>query len=300
MMQVSEALSLLANTTALVEQGLHLPAKSCAVITNGRLVWVFNPTDPKDPPPGQTTPDICGSKYVSIIPQPFNALISRIGLLVREVPITVAVLLIQTACHVQRCVQQFQSYRSSHVGKSVCCCVSVLAALIAEDFGLLQLYAESFQAGGTLATFLKGHRAASKKKAKADGDTAEPPMTAAEASTVVMVTASALAAQVYPDSRFGSLHAKQLTGKRKHGGNSKEGVRVGCWCIHCGLLLPQLVWRLVGAESQYTTLSVADMHLTTIHLWPQHTRYLLQHLCNYACCNSEGKSIINGTAGPMH
>jgi hypothetical protein len=37
-------------------------------------------------------------------------------------------------------------------------------------------------------------------------------MTAAKASTVVMVAASALAAQVYPDSRFGSLHAKQLTG----------------------------------------------------------------------------------------
>jgi len=63
-MQVSEALSLLANTTALVEQGLHLPAKSCAVITSGRLVWVFNPTDPKDPPPGETSPAVCRSNPV--------------------------------------------------------------------------------------------------------------------------------------------------------------------------------------------------------------------------------------------
>jgi hypothetical protein len=37
-------------------------------------------------------------------------------------------------------------------------------------------------------------------------------MSTAQASSITMVTASALAAQVYPDSRFGSLHAKQLTG----------------------------------------------------------------------------------------
>lgn len=89
------------------------------------------------------------------------------------------------------------------------------AELMTEDFGLLQLYAESFQTGGALATYLKSYRAAAKRKAKAEGDTAgtaDPPMSPATASTVVMVTASALAAQVYPDSRFGSLHAKQLTG----------------------------------------------------------------------------------------
>lgn len=93
------------------------------------------------------------------------------------------------------------------------CCVC--AALITEDFGLLQLYAESFQTGGALATYLKSFRAASKKKAKAkaEGDKPEPVMTPSNASTIVMVTASALAAQVYPDSRFGSLHAKQLTGR---------------------------------------------------------------------------------------
>lgn len=90
--------------------------------------------------------------------------------------------------------------------------------LIPEDFGLLQLYADSFQTGGALATFLKTFRAANNKKAKADADAgntaaaAEQRMTASNASTIVMVTASALAAQVYPDSKFGSLHAKQLTG----------------------------------------------------------------------------------------
>lgn len=131
----------------------------------------------------------------------------------------------------------------------------VLAALIAEDFGLLQLYAESFQTGGTLATFLKSHRAASKKKAKADGDTAQPPMSAAEASTVAMVTASALAAQVYPDSRFGSLHAKQLTGKNKHGGHPQQRVLVGCWGIYCGLLLylSSVDWQAGGVGPRYTT-----------------------------------------------
>jgi hypothetical protein len=92
------------------------------------------------------------------------------------------------------------------------------AELIAEDFGLLQLYAESFQAGGGLATYLKSYRSATKKKAKEAGGSAteSETMSAANASTVVMVTASALAAQVYPDSKFGSLHAKQLTGEAQH------------------------------------------------------------------------------------
>ena len=102
----------------------------------------------------------------------------------------------------------------TQVGLKLCNCLPVVlrAALIAEDFGLLQLYAESLQTGGALATYLKSYRAASKRKAKAEGSSAEPVMTPGAASTVIMVTASALAAQVYPDSRFGSLHAKQLTG----------------------------------------------------------------------------------------
>jgi hypothetical protein len=112
-----------------------------------------------------------------------------------------------------------------------------------EDFGLLQLYAESFQTGGALATYLKSYRAASKRKSKTDTastDTAEAPMSAASASTAVMVTASALAAQVYPDSRFGSLHAKQLTGVRQRVCTGWHAPRQGhcsvaagvsvCWC----------------------------------------------------------------------
>lgn len=101
------------------------------------------------------------------------------------------------------------------------CCFGLspaCAELIAEDFGLLQLYAESFQSGGGLATYLKSYRAAAKKKAKEAGGSATESgtMSAANASTVVMVTSSALAAQVYPDSKFGSLHAKQLTGEAQH------------------------------------------------------------------------------------
>lgn len=99
----------------------------------------------------------------------------------------------------------------------VCCCACAAAELTSEDFGLLQLYAESFQTGGALATYLKSYRAANKKKAKSESAAdapAEPAMSTAQASTITMITASALAAQVYPDSRFGSLHAKQLTGAR--------------------------------------------------------------------------------------
>lgn len=115
-----------------------------------------------------------------------------------------------------------------------CVCVDLCAAeLITEDFGLLQLYAESFQTGGALAKYLKSYRAASKRKSKTDAassDTTEASMSAASASTVVMVTASALAAQVYPDSRFGSLHAKQLTGV------CAEGVYMplpaGCYTVY--------------------------------------------------------------------
>lgn len=58
--QVTEAESLLANTTALVVQQLQLPARSCAVITNGRVLWVVDPRDPDNPPPGAT----CTHAYV--------------------------------------------------------------------------------------------------------------------------------------------------------------------------------------------------------------------------------------------
>jgi hypothetical protein len=104
------------------------------------------------------------------------------------------------------------------------------AELIAEDFGLLQLYAESVQSGGGLATYLKSYRAAAKKKAKDAGGssgTDSGAMSAANASTVVMVTASALAAQVYPDSKFGSLHAKQLTGEAQHSAAQRGRVWIG-------------------------------------------------------------------------
>jgi hypothetical protein len=53
--QVAEAESLLANSTALVVQQLQLPAKACAVITNGRVLWVVDPRDPDNPPPGVCT-----------------------------------------------------------------------------------------------------------------------------------------------------------------------------------------------------------------------------------------------------
>jgi hypothetical protein len=90
------------------------------------------------------------------------------------------------------------------------------AALTAEDFGLLQLYAESFQAAGALTTFLKSHRAAARAAAKTTAgagsdSTQQGAISSAAGSDIVMVTAAALSAQVYPDSRFGSLHAKQLT-----------------------------------------------------------------------------------------
>lgn len=119
-------------------------------------------------------------------------------------------------------------------------CAGAVAALITEDFGLLQLYAESFQTGGALATYLKSYRAANKKKGKSGADsTADPPMSPAKASTVVMVTASALAAQVYPDSRFGSLHAKQLTGEPgellDNGSISQFGTHIQPLNVYCTL-----------------------------------------------------------------
>lgn len=50
--QVAEAQSLLANTSSLVEQQLQLPAHSCAVITNGRVLWVHDPKEPDSLTPG--------------------------------------------------------------------------------------------------------------------------------------------------------------------------------------------------------------------------------------------------------
>eukprot|EP00878_Enallax_costatus_P030698 GHUV01033475.1.p1 GENE.GHUV01033475.1~~GHUV01033475.1.p1 ORF type:complete len:1023 (+),score=330.57 GHUV01033475.1:219-3287(+) len=67
-------------------------------------------------------------------------------------------------------------------------------ALVAEDFELLQLYAESFQPGGALAKVIKSGRSS---KDKGSG----PQLSTAASSDVVMVAASALASQVYPDSR---------------------------------------------------------------------------------------------------
>lgn len=51
--QVAEAQSLLANTSSLVEQQLQLPAHSCAVITNGRVLWVHDPKEPDSVTPGR-------------------------------------------------------------------------------------------------------------------------------------------------------------------------------------------------------------------------------------------------------
>jgi hypothetical protein len=51
-LQIAEAQSVLANTTGLVVQQLQLPAMSCAVITNGRVLWVFDPRAPDTATPG--------------------------------------------------------------------------------------------------------------------------------------------------------------------------------------------------------------------------------------------------------
>jgi hypothetical protein len=58
-LQVAEAQSLLANTTSLVEQQLQLPAKSCAVITNGRVVMVHDPKQPENSIPGKSCLIVC-------------------------------------------------------------------------------------------------------------------------------------------------------------------------------------------------------------------------------------------------
>ncbi|KAF8062716.1 hypothetical protein HT031_004046 [Scenedesmus sp. PABB004] len=89
--------------------------------------------------------------------------------------------------------------------------------LLPEDFALLQLYAESLQLGEALARVIKVARSAIPKagggaaaKSKTPGQDAVL-SGARGASDVVMVAAAALAAQVYPDSRFGSLAAKQIS-----------------------------------------------------------------------------------------
>lgn len=81
-------------------------------------------------------------------------------------------------------------------------CCSISAGLVAEDFELLQLYAENFQPGGALAQVIKAARAAKKDK---ESSSSKVQLTAAAGSDVVMVAASALAAQVYPDSRYDEL-----------------------------------------------------------------------------------------------
>jgi len=84
--------------------------------------------------------------------------------------------------------------------------VLMFAALVAEDFMLLQLFADQFQPGEALAKVLKSARQkAARTKAKEssqDGSkVANEPITAQAASDIVMVAASAFGAQVYPDSR---------------------------------------------------------------------------------------------------
>jgi len=74
----------------------------------------------------------------------------------------------------------------------IACC----AALVAEEFMLLQLYADQFKAGEALARVLKTARQKlAKQKSKAggtEGSQAPTIMTAEAASDVVMVAASAL------------------------------------------------------------------------------------------------------------
>eukprot|EP00882_Tetradesmus_deserticola_P014252 GHRQ01015150.1.p1 GENE.GHRQ01015150.1~~GHRQ01015150.1.p1 ORF type:complete len:663 (+),score=343.25 GHRQ01015150.1:862-2850(+) len=94
-------------------------------------------------------------------------------------------------------------------------------ALVPEDFELLQLYGASFSMGEALGKTVRAVR--SKKGAEV---LLKDP---AAASDVVMVAASALSAQVYPDSRFGSLAAKTISevlgslhGKGLSSGPAKE------------------------------------------------------------------------------
>jgi hypothetical protein len=80
------------------------------------------------------------------------------------------------------------------------------AALVAEDFTLLQLYADQFQPGEALAKVLKSarqkeSRAAAKGSSQDGSKDASRLMTVQAASDLVMVAASAFGAQVYPDSR---------------------------------------------------------------------------------------------------
>lgn len=69
---------------------------------------------------------------------------------------------------------------------------------MAEDFELLQLYGSAFQLGEALGKAVKASRA--KKGSE------EVLSNVKYASDVVMVAASALAAQVYPDSRSVGRH----------------------------------------------------------------------------------------------
>lgn len=69
---------------------------------------------------------------------------------------------------------------------------------MAEDFELLQLYGSAFQLGEALGKAVKASRA--KKGSE------EVLSNVKYASDVVMVAASALAAQVYPDSRYVGRH----------------------------------------------------------------------------------------------
>lgn len=75
----------------------------------------------------------------------------------------------------------------------ICGHMCLATALLPEDFALLQLYGASFSMGEPLAKAVRAVR--SKKGAERLLEDA------AAASDIVMVAASALSAQVYPDSR---------------------------------------------------------------------------------------------------
>ncbi len=85
---------------------------------------------------------------------------------------------------------------------TLCINASCNAALAAEDFELLQLFGETFQAADNLAKVVKAARVAKKGE-----EVAEVLQSVRGASDVVMVAASALAAQVYPDSRCGAVNS---------------------------------------------------------------------------------------------
>ncbi|GBF95627.1 UDP-glucose:glyco glucosyltransferase [Raphidocelis subcapitata] len=70
--------------------------------------------------------------------------------------------------------------------------------LTAEDFGLMQMYAQEMQPGAAIAAAVRA--------------AAKPYLPPRNMSDAALLAASAIGAQIYPDSRFGSLQAKQISG----------------------------------------------------------------------------------------